>query len=91
MNSSATQPLKNEDIGYERPPSGPIPKSSITIYDVAQRAGVSPATVSRILAGFVVYKEETRERVFRTVREMGYQPNPYARKLAMSRTETRAS
>ena len=45
------------------------------IRDVARRAGVSPATVSRILNDNQVYKtrDETRERVLRAVTELGYQ------------------
>ena len=64
---------------------GPIPKSAVTIYDVAAKAGVSSATVSRILAGFVVYKPETRARVEGIAREMGYRPNQFAKKLALTR------
>ncbi len=45
------------------------------IRDVARRAGVSPATVSRIINDNQVYKttDETRERVLRAVTELGYQ------------------
>ena len=45
------------------------------IRDVAHKAGVSPATVSRILNDNQVYKttDETRERVLRAVTELGYQ------------------
>ena len=45
------------------------------IRDVARRANVSPATVSRILNDNQLYKttDETRERVFRAVTELGYQ------------------
>ena len=45
------------------------------IRDVARRAGVSPATVSRILNDNQLYKttDETRERVLRAVTELGYQ------------------
>jgi LacI family transcriptional regulator len=67
------------------PTKGPIPKSAVTIYDVAEKAGVSAATVSRILAGFVVYKPETKARVEGFARELGYQPNQLAKKLALTR------
>jgi LacI family transcriptional regulator len=64
----------------------PIPKSNVTIYDVAEKAGVSTATVSRILAGFVFYRPETRERVMNAVRELGYTPNVQAQNLALGRS-----
>ena len=46
------------------------------IRDVARRANVSPATVSRILNDNPIYKttDETRERVLRAVTELGYRP-----------------
>jgi LacI family asc operon transcriptional repressor len=64
----------------------PIPKSNVTIYDVAEKAGVSTATVSRILAGFVFYRPETRERVMTAVHELGYTPNVQAQNLALGRS-----
>jgi|BarGraIncu00222A_1022003.scaffolds.fasta_scaffold109933_2 LacI family transcriptional regulator len=64
----------------------PIPKSNVTIYNVAEKAGVSTATVSRILAGFVFYRPETRERVLNAVRELGYTPNIQAQNLALGRS-----
>jgi len=66
---------------------GPIPKSAVTIYDIAEKAGVSPATVSRILAGYVVYKPETKARVEGIARELGYQPNQSAKNLAFARNK----
>lgn len=64
----------------------PIPRSNVTIYDVAEKAGVSTATVSRILAGFVFYRPETRERVMNAVRELDYKPNIQAQNLALGRS-----
>ena len=64
---------------------GHIPRSHVTIYDVAEMANVSPATVSRILAGFVVYKPETKRRVLAAVQALGYVPNHQAQKLASMR------
>ena len=57
------------------------------IRDVARRAHVSPATVSRILNDSQVYKttDETRERVLRAVTELGYKP--LARKKPQSAPE----
>lgn len=43
--------------------------------DVAEYAGVSPATVSRVLNGSAVVRAETRERVLSAINELGYRPN----------------
>ena len=53
----------------------------ITIKDIAERAGVSYATVSRALNGRPDVSEVTRSRVFELAEEMGYQPNAIARSL----------
>ena len=56
-----------------------------TIYAVAQRCGVSTATVSRIMSDALFGKESTRERVFTAARDLGWVPNGAARSLASSR------
>ncbi|MFW3168714.1 LacI family DNA-binding transcriptional regulator [Geodermatophilus sp. CPCC 206100] len=56
------------------------------IRTVAAHAGVSPSTVSRAFARPEVVAEEARRRVFAAAAELGYQPNPVARSLAMGRT-----
>ncbi len=61
---------------------------SITIQDVAQRSGVSIATVSRILNNLPGYSEKTRIRVEKAIVELGYKPNAIARGLVNSRTNT---
>lgn len=53
-----------------------------TINDVADYAGVSRMTVSRVVNGDPGVREETRARVASAVRELGYMPNPAARSLA---------
>jgi len=58
-----------------------------TIYTVAEKAGVSIATVSRVLNNSPKVKEETRAKVLRVVEELGYQPSASARGLALKRTE----
>ena len=58
------------------------------IGDVARRAGVSTATVSRALANPGMVTQETRDLVLRTVAEIGYVPNNAARNLRTSRTRT---
>lgn len=59
-----------------------------TIYTVAERAGVSIATVSRVLNGTARVSDQTLARVRRAMEELGYQPNASARGLAGSTTGT---
>lgn len=54
----------------------------LTIYDVARRAGVSIASVSRVLNGRNSPRPETRERVLAAVRELGFVPDGAARALS---------
>ena len=57
-----------------------------TIYDVARRAEVSPATVSRVVNGHANVDPALAERVRRAMGELGYRPNAVARNLRRSRT-----
>jgi DNA-binding LacI/PurR family transcriptional regulator len=59
-----------------------------TIRDVAKRAGVSTATVSRVLAGIGNPKAETADAVMTAVDELDYRPSAVARSLRMRRTNT---
>ncbi|MFC3883944.1 LacI family DNA-binding transcriptional regulator [Bacillus songklensis] len=59
-----------------------------TIKDVAKKANVSIATVSRILNNQVGYTEETKRKVLKAIEELGYQPNAVARGLINKRTHT---
>ncbi|MEM8958947.1 MAG: LacI family DNA-binding transcriptional regulator [Pseudomonadota bacterium] len=59
-----------------------------TLEDVARRARVSTATVSRCLNTPDLVVERTRKRVLEAVRELGYSPNFNARALAAKRTNT---
>ncbi|SDL08891.1 LacI family DNA-binding transcriptional regulator [Tessaracoccus oleiagri] len=59
-----------------------------TLEDVARAAGVSRATVSRVVRGDVGTATRTIERVERAVRELGYVPNSAARVLASGRPNT---
>ena len=61
-------------------------KKSPTVYDVAAHAGVSIATVSRVLRGPDKVAAGTRERVLSAVQELEYIPNASARGLAGRRT-----
>ncbi len=58
----------------------------LTIRDVARDAGVSVATVSRVLAGSVRVSPTRGERVQASVRRLGYTPHSVARSLASGRT-----
>ncbi len=57
-----------------------------TIYDIAKRAGVSPATVSRVLNGYPDVSEKTRKKIQKITEELGFQPNAAARGLATKRS-----
>lgn len=59
----------------------------ITMLDVAKKAGVSKATVSRVLAGNSYVSKTTQERVFKAIEETGYRPNLLARNLATSKSQ----
>ncbi|WKZ93107.1 LacI family DNA-binding transcriptional regulator [Chimaeribacter arupi] len=54
----------------------------ITMLDVSLRAGVSKATVSRVLNGTGQVRQSTRDAVFRAMEELGYRPNFLAQSLA---------
>ncbi|MFI7431834.1 LacI family DNA-binding transcriptional regulator [Micromonospora sp. NPDC049836] len=57
-----------------------------TIYDVARKAGVSPATVSRVLNGRASVDPEMAARVRQATVDLDYRPNAVARSLRRSRT-----
>jgi len=59
-----------------------------SIKDIARVAGVSHSTVSRALSDSPVVNPETRARIKRLAREMGYSPDAGARGLVMGRTLT---
>jgi LacI family transcriptional regulator len=61
-----------------------------TISDVAKRAEVSPATVSRVLQGAANVHPATRDKVERAIQEMGYVPSAVAQSLRSKRTRALA-
>ena len=61
---------------------------TITIYDVAREAGVSMATVSRVVNGNKNVKENTRKKVLEVIERLDYRPNAVARGLASKKTTT---
>jgi LacI family transcriptional regulator len=58
-----------------------------TIREVAERSGVSVATVSRVLNGYKDVSDETRQRVIATARKLDYTPNAAARALVRRRSQ----
>lgn len=66
-------------------------KGTVSIKDVAEAAGVSTATVSRVLSpasADVPVRPQTRSRVEKAIDELGYRPNDLARALLQQRTST---
>ena len=63
------------------PPGRPA-RQSVTIYEVAERAGVSIATVSRVQRGTDAVAAPTRDRVERAIAELSYRPSRLGRSLA---------
>ncbi len=59
-----------------------------TMQEVAKRAGVSKATVSRVLSGKGYVGSAARERVLQAIEESGYRPNLLARQLATQQSQT---
>src|SRR5437868_7554134 len=62
--------------------------AAVTIHDVAARAGVSVATVSRVLNGKELVREETSRQVLQVAKSLRYVPNVAARTLSIRRSQT---
>ena len=60
----------------------------MNLEEVAKRANVSTATVSRVLNGVGPVKSTTRARVLKAVEELKYHPNLHARSLAGGKTRS---
>jgi DNA-binding LacI/PurR family transcriptional regulator len=58
-----------------------------TMREVAARAGVSPATVSRVLNKTQYISSETEQRVLEAVRQLNYFKNVHARRLATGQSD----
>lgn len=63
-------------------------KEKLTIYDISKEAGVSIATVSRVLNGYGNVNEETRRKVLQVMERSGYKPNVFARGLGLDSMKT---
>jgi DNA-binding LacI/PurR family transcriptional regulator len=59
---------------------------SITIFDVANQAGVSKSTVSNVVRGVDEVSDETRRRVLEVIERLNYKPNGIARQFVKRRT-----
>lgn len=60
----------------------------MNIYDISKQAGVSIATVSRVLNGNTNVSEKTRKKVLNVIDECGYTPNVFARGLGLNTMNT---
>jgi LacI family transcriptional regulator len=65
----------------------PAPASASTLYDVAREAGVSTATVSRVVHGYDRVKASTRQRVLDVIEALGYVPDGAAQSLSRKRKQ----
>jgi LacI family transcriptional regulator len=62
------------------------PRRRVTIRDVARVAQVSHQTVSRVINDEASIRPQTRERVLKTIAELGFRPNQIARSLVTRKT-----
>lgn len=60
----------------------------MNIYDISEQAGVSIATVSRVINGSGNVSENTKRKVLRIIDETGYTPNVFARGLGVNSVKT---
>ena len=67
---------------------GAVERTRPTLEKVALHAGVSRATVSRVVNGSPSVAPDIRDKVLRAVQELGYVPNPAARSLVTQRTDS---
>ncbi len=63
-------------------------EKEVTIYDIATRLNLSPATVSRGLKNFHHINKDTKKRIHDTAKEMGYRSNSFASNLRTKRSNT---
>ncbi len=63
-------------------------RPSVNIFDVAKYAGVSPATVSRVINNHPNVRKETRQKVEQAIKDLNYHPNISAQRLAGGKSRT---
>ncbi|MFV0344526.1 MAG: LacI family DNA-binding transcriptional regulator [Anaerocolumna sp.] len=61
---------------------------AITVYDIAKEAGVSPATVSRVLTNNARVSDEKKKRILELIEKYEFEPNGLARSLSKQETKT---
>jgi len=71
-------------MSTRKTPISPISKT-ITLADVAHRAGVTKSTASFAFSGKRKISDATKERIFAIAKELGYRPNPHAQRLGAGR------
>ena len=81
MNQPPARRKRSSGTVSKPPGTGPV-----TLGMVAEAAGVSPSTVSRILNGTATVSAEKREAIDAAIRALGFRPDPVARGLAGGRT-----
>lgn len=59
----------------------------VKLTDVAQKAGCSPTTVSRVINNYGYISEATRQKVYQAMKDLNYQPNSVARSLQGKKTK----
>lgn len=79
---------KKGDILVLLPGSLPKHTSPLTLKNVAKTIGVSPSTLSRVLNHHPDVTPDTRQKIERTVENLGYTPNLLARDLRLEVTKT---
>lgn len=65
-------------------------KKRNSIYEIAKKAGVSIATVSRVLNNSKLVKDSTKKRIQKVIKELDYRPNFFARNLVKNKSKTLA-
>lgn len=73
---------------YHLPKITMLQDKDITIYDLARKLNISPATVSRGLKDHPAISKKTKKRIFDLAKEMGYRSNNFARNLRKQTTNT---
>jgi DNA-binding LacI/PurR family transcriptional regulator len=54
---------------------------SVTIKEVAEKAGISSSTVSRVVGNYGYVNKKTRRKILVAIQELGYKPNATARSM----------
>ena len=82
----AGKPSKQRDPKASKEAITGHSRRQMTSYDVARHAGVSQSAVSRCFKDGASVSKKMRDRVMKSVKELGYQPNAIARGLITRRS-----